>query len=166
MFEGLFFFAFAMFLIVILLVWNKKPIVVPRQTVSNDLSLFPKTGHRWIAEVLGLDSILMLSITRPAFDCVGGSLSWQPIFMEMHDAVGVNTSQELISWSKSCEPRDVIIKHLNLDGSINETWTLCNAVVDSVNFGSLSYESVESLRIIVELNYEDVKVEYSATPVQ
>lgn len=108
-----------------------------------------------------------------------GRVTWNPLSITFHDSVDEDSASykivkllELMGYNPPADQDDlgtisksssvvslgnVEIVHLNSRGEEKETWTLMNAFVSDVNFGSLDYSSDELVEITVQFTFDFAK---------
>lgn len=146
----------------------------------------PKMKNRYVMEIDGIPSYLVKSAARPSiqFETVvldhinikrklQGKGDWQNITITLYDPIVPSGAQSVMEWVRlghesitgrrgyaDFYKKDITFYMLGPVGDKIEQWTIKGALIESVNFGDLSWESNEVATIEITLAYDYAILEF------
>lgn len=146
----------------------------------------PKMKNRYVMEIDGIPSYLVKSAARPSiqFETVvldhinikrklQGKGDWQNITITLYDPIVPSGAQSVMEWVRlghesitgrrgyaDFYKKDITFYMLGPVGDKIEQWTLKGALIESVNFGDVSWDSNEPATIEISLAYDYAVLEF------
>ena len=147
----------------------------------------PKRGYRWLLAIEGIDAFLMSKTKRPDFSLamkkidfinsyrkIAGKLDMGNITCTLHDPIAPSGAQQVMEWIRThyesvsgragyadFYKRDIQIKLLDPIGTVVELWDMKGAMINSVNFQTLTYENDNApVTIDLTLRYDNCVLQY------
>lgn len=146
----------------------------------------PKMKNRYVMEIDGIPSYLVKSAARPSiqFETVvldhinikrklQGKGDWQNITITLYDPIVPSGAQSVMEWVRlghesitgrrgyaDFYKKDITFYMLGPVGDKIEQWTIKGALIESVNFGDLSWDSNEPATIEITLAYDYAILEF------
>ena len=140
----------------------------------------PKTKNRFIMYIEGIPAYLIRATSRPSITFeevtldhiniqryVKGKGAWQDLAIELYDPVVPSAAQACMEWIRLSHEsvtgrdgysdfykKDVVINVLGPVGDKVEEWTLKGTMIQSANFGDMSWETNEPADITLTLRYD------------
>ena len=140
----------------------------------------PKLKNRFIMQIDGINAYLIKAMNRPQVDSdevilehmnvtryVKGKTRWQPLDITLYDPVVPSAAQQVIEWVRlhhesvtgrdgysDFYKKDINCQLLGPVGDIVEEWTLKGAMIQSANFGALSFDASDPVDITLTLRYD------------
>lgn len=146
----------------------------------------PKRGYRWVLALEGIDSFLLSDAARPqvtisekkidfinSYRNVAGKLSFSDLQIKLHDPIAPSGAQQVMEWIRThyesvsgragyadFYKRDIQLKMLDPIGTVIELWDIKGAFITSANFGSLAYNSDETMMIDLTLKFDNCVLQF------
>lgn len=146
----------------------------------------PKMKNRYVMEIDGIPSYLVKSAARPSiqFETVvldhinikrklQGKGDWQNITITLYDPIVPSGAQSVMEWVRlghesitgrrgyaDFYKKDITFYMLGPVGDKIEQWTIKGALIESVNFGDVAWESNEPATIEITLAYDYAILEF------
>jgi hypothetical protein len=146
----------------------------------------PKMKNRYVMEIDGIPSYLIKAAARPSitFETVvldhinikrklQGKGDWQDITITLYDPIVPSGAQSVMEWVRlghesitgrrgyaDFYKKDISFYMLGPVGDKIEQWTLKGALLTSVNFGDLAFDSNEVATIELGIAYDYALLEY------
>jgi hypothetical protein len=146
----------------------------------------PKMKNRYVMEIDGIPSYLVKAAARPSINFetivldhinikrkLQGKGDWQNITITLYDPIVPSGAQSVMEWVRlghesitgrrgyaDFYKKDITFYMLGPVGDKIEQWTLKGALIESVNFGDVAFESNEVATIEVVLAYDYAILEY------
>jgi len=146
----------------------------------------PKTQHRWILSIEGIDAFTLRGAARPSwtYDEVvidylnikryfSGKITFNPITVTLNDPIAPSAAQKCLEWVRlNHEPesgrsgykkmycKDITLKMLDPVGAVVEQWSLKNAWVQSLDAGTLDMSVSDVVTITLTLRYDFCSLEF------
>ena len=140
----------------------------------------PKLKNRFIMQIDGINAYLIRSMNRPTLESdevvlehlnvtryVKGKSRWQPLDIMLYDPIVPSAAQQVIEWVRlhhesvtgrdgysDFYKKDINCQLLGPVGDIVEEWTLKGAMIQSANFGALSFDASDPVDITLTLRYD------------
>tara|TARA_R110001592_G_scaffold63875_4_gene196038 strand:- start:5674 stop:6165 length:492 start_codon:yes stop_codon:yes gene_type:complete len=147
----------------------------------------PKRGYRWVLAIEGIDSFLVTSTKRPDISFQSSDIKfinsyrkisngrgvWGNITVDLHDPIAPSGAQQVMEWIRThyesvsgragyadFYKRDLQLKMLDPIGTVVELWDIKGAQIQSANFGTLSYDSDEIMKISLTLDVDNCVLQF------
>ena len=147
----------------------------------------PKRGYRWVLAIEGIDSFLVTSTKRPDISFQSSDIKfinsyrkisngkgvWSSITVDLHDPIAPSGAQQVMEWIRThyesvsgragyadFYKRDLQLKMLDPIGTVVELWDIKGAQIQSANFGSLSYDSDDIMKISLTLDVDNCVLQF------
>ena len=146
----------------------------------------PKMKNRYVMEIDGIPSYLVKSAARPSiqFETVvldhinikrklQGKGDWQNITITLYDPIVPSGAQSVMEWVRlghesitgrrgyaDFYKKDITFYMLGPVGDKIEQWTIKGALIESVNFGDVAWDSNEPATIEITLAYDYAILEF------
>ena len=147
----------------------------------------PKRNYRWVLAIEGIDSFLVATTKRPDVtmgdqkinfinsyrNISNGRITWSDISVELHDPIAPSGAQQVMEWVRThyesvsgragyadFYKRDIQLKLLDPVGTVVELWDIKGAFITSAQFGSLSYESEDIMKITLSLKVDNCVLQF------
>ena len=140
----------------------------------------PKMSNRFIMYIEGIPSYLIRTANRPSIDQgevildhinverkLKGKSRWQDVTITLYDPVVPSGAQAVMEWVRlhhesvtgrdgysDFYKKDINCQLLGPVGDIVEEWTLKGAMIQSANFGALSFDASDPVDITLTLRYD------------
>lgn len=122
----------------------------------------PKTRNRFICKIQDKDgkelipSWLITYVDRPKVTGVSSpsTRKWEPLSIEVYDPIVPSTAQVLYEYLFEPKSVDITIYVLGPVGDLVELWEIDNAVINTVDFGSLDWRVPHENNTISYINLE------------
>ena len=146
----------------------------------------PKRSYRWVLAIEGIDAFLVSDTQRPSISIgstpikfinsyrnVSGKLEFGDITVKLHDPIAPSGAQQVMEWIRThyesvsgragyadFYKRDLQLKMLDPIGTVVELWDIKGAQIQSANFGSLSYDSDDIMKISLTLDVDNCVLQF------
>ncbi len=147
----------------------------------------PKRGYRWILAIEGIDSFLVTSTKRPSFQIGSSTIKFinsyrhlsngkaviGSITVDLHDPIAPSGAQQVMEWIRThyesvsgrsgyadFYKRDLQLKMLDPVGTVVELWDIKGALLTSADFGSLSYDSDEMMKVSITMEVDNCVLQF------
>lgn len=147
----------------------------------------PKRGYRWVLAIEGIDSFLVTSTKRPDVsmgsqtinfinsyrNISDGKIKWGNISVDLHDPIAPSGAQQVMEWVRThyesvsgragyadFYKRDLQLKMLDPIGTVVELWDIKGAIITSANFGSLSYDGTDLMKVSLTLEVDNCVLQF------
>lgn len=147
----------------------------------------PKRGYRWVLAIEGIDSFLVTSTKRPdvsmgsqeikfinSYRMISdGKIKWGSISVDLHDPIAPSGAQQVMEWVRThyesvsgragyadFYKRDLQLKMLDPIGTVVELWDIKGAIITSANFGSLSYDGSDLMKVSLTLEVDNCVLQF------
>ena len=147
----------------------------------------PKRGYRWILAIEGIDSFLVTSTKRPSFAIGSSTIKFinsyrhlsngkaviGSITVDLHDPIAPSGAQQVMEWIRThyesvsgrsgyadFYKRDLQLKMLDPVGTVVELWDIKGALLTSADFGSLSYDSDEMMKVSITMEVDNCVLQF------
>jgi len=146
----------------------------------------PKMKNRYVMEIDGIPSYMIKAAARPSINFetitmdhinvqrkLQGKGTWQDITITLFDPIVPSGAQAVMEWVRlghesitgrrgyaDFYKKDIDIYMLGPVGDKIEQWKLKGALLNSVNFGDLSFDSNEPATIELGLSYDYAILEF------
>ena len=147
----------------------------------------PKRQFRWVFAIEGIDSFLMKTAARPqmnfqelaipfinSYRYMSGRMQFQTMSISLYDPIAPSGAQQVMEWIRThyesvsgragyadFYKRDIQIKLLDPIGTVVELWDMKGAMIQSVNFQTLTYENDSApVTIDLTLRYDNCVLQY------
>ena len=140
----------------------------------------PKMSNRFIMYIEGIPAYLVKAASRPSLDQgevildhinverkIKGKSRWQDVTVTLYDPVVPSGAQAVMEWVRlhhesvtgrdgysDFYKKDINCQLLGPVGDIVEEWTLKGAMIQSANFGALSFDASDPVDITLTLRYD------------
>jgi len=147
----------------------------------------PKRQFRWVFAIEGIDSFLMKTAARPqmqfqelaipfinSYRYLSGRMQFQTMSISLYDPIAPSGAQQVMEWIRThyesvsgragyadFYKRDIQIKLLDPIGTVVERWDMKGAMINSVNFQTLTYDTDQTpVTIDLTLRYDNCVLQY------
>ena len=147
----------------------------------------PKRKFRWVFAIEGIDSFLMKTAARPqmnfqelaipfinSYRYMSGRMQFQTMSISLYDPIAPSGAQQVMEWIRThyesvsgragyadFYKRDIQLKLLDPTGTVVELWDMKGAMIQSVNFQTLTYENDSApVTIDLTLRYDNCVLQY------
>lgn len=147
----------------------------------------PKRQFRWVFAIEGIDSFLMKTAARPqmqfqelaipfinSYRYLSGRMQFQTMSISLYDPIAPSGAQQVMEWIRThyesvsgragyadFYKRDIQIKLLDPIGTVVERWDMKGAMIQSVNFQTLTYDTDQTpVTIDITLRYDNCVLQY------
>ena len=146
----------------------------------------PKRTYRWVLSIEGIDSFLVttantptMSITDQKIDLinsyrrVSGKLEFGDLNIDLHDPIAPSGAQQMMEWIRThyesvsgragyadFYKRDIQLKMLDPIGTVVELWDIKGALLTSVNFNTLGYETDDVMKISATIKFDNCVLQF------
>ena len=140
----------------------------------------PKMANRFIMYIEGIPAYLVKAASRPSLDQgevildhinverkLKGKTRWQDVTVTLYDPVVPSGAQSVMEWVRlhhesvtgrdgysDFYKKDITFNTLGPVGDKVEEWTLKGTMIQSANFGDMSWETNEPADITLTLRYD------------
>ncbi len=147
----------------------------------------PKRQFRRVFAIEGIDSFLMKTAARPqmqfqelaipfinSYRYLSGRMQFQTMSISLYDPIAPSGAQQVMEWIRThyesvsgragyadFYKRDIQIKLLDPIGTVVELWDMKGAMINSVNFQTLTYDTDNTpVTIDLTLRYDNCVLQY------
>lgn len=147
----------------------------------------PKRDYRWVLAIEGIDSFLVADTQRPSYTIEkteipfinsyrvisNGKIKFGSITVKLHDPIAPSGAQQVMEWIRThyesvsgragyadFYKRDLQLKMLDPIGTVVELWDIKGAIIQSANFGTLSYGSSNTMMIDLTLEIDNCVLQF------
>lgn len=147
----------------------------------------PKRGYRWVLAIEGIDSFLISTTKRPSIQISNSQIKfinsyrqissgkgvWGEISVELHDPIAPSGAQQVMEWVRTHYEsvsgrsgytdflkRDLQLKMLDPIGTVIELWDIKGALITSADWGSLSYEGDDTMKVSLNLAVDNCVLQF------
>ena len=147
----------------------------------------PKRGYRWVLAIEGIDSFLVTTTKRPSVSIgstpikfinsyrhiSNGKGVFSNITVDLHDPIAPSGAQQVMEWIRThyesvsgrsgyadFYKRDLQLKMLDPIGTVVELWDIKGALLTAADFGSLSYESDEIMKVSITMEVDNCVLQF------
>jgi hypothetical protein len=102
-----------------------------------------------------------------------GKIKWGSISVDLHDPIAPSGAQQVMEWVRThyesvsgragyadFYKRDIQLKMLDPIGTVVELWDIKGALITSANFGSLSYDGTELMKVSLTLEVDNCVMQF------
>lgn len=146
----------------------------------------PKRTYRWVLSIEGIDSFLVTTANRPTMSItdkkidfinsyrrVSGKLEFGDLNIDLHDPIAPSGAQQMMEWIRThyesvsgragyadFYKRDIQLKMLDPIGTVVELWDIKGALLTSVNFNTLGYETDDVMKISATIKFDNCVLQF------
>ena len=147
----------------------------------------PKRQYRWVFAIEGIDSFLMKTAARPqmqftelplpfinSYRYISGRMQFQTMNVTLYDPIAPSGAQQVMEWIRThyesvsgragyadFYKRDCQIKMLDPIGTVVEHWDIKGAMLTSVNFQQLTYDTDNTpVTIDLRMRFDNCILQY------
>ena len=146
----------------------------------------PKRQFRWVFAIEGIDAFLMKSAARPSVSIgeqtlefmnskryLAGKMSYETLAVTLYDPIAPSGAQQVMEWVRThfesvsgragyadFYKRDCQLKMLDPVGTVVELWDIKGAIITSAQFGNLSYEGDNLMKVSLTLKVDNCVLQF------
>ena len=147
----------------------------------------PKRQNRWVFALEGIDAFLMKTAARPNFNgstqtlkfinstrYLAGRYEFQAMNITLYDPIAPSAAQQVMEWLRThyesvsgragyadFYKRDCQIKLLDPVGTVVELWDMKGCLIESVDYGQLSYDDDgTATEISIGMRFDNCVLQY------